>query len=205
MSDPLLTKAVHGDAASVTKLVEQYTPLVHKIVHKYAWMSPTHSREDMVQEGLMGIVKAIETFDLERGVNFMTWVYPQVRGAVQRVARQEIRHPRFMLTLETLERHADYADSIAEKSKIETLQYEVFDTDFSQKIKEIIIKCCGSFECKQAKIVCSRYGLLGEKPMRQKEVAVKFGMTKQAVNSHITRFSKAVRESYPELQELISS
>ena len=57
----LLQKAIKGDAKSITAIVEQYTPLVHKLVQKYAWMAPAHSREDLVQEGLLGIVKAIET------------------------------------------------------------------------------------------------------------------------------------------------
>ena len=55
---------------------------------------------------------------------------------------------------------------------------------------------------KRAKIVCARYGLLGQKPLPQGEVAAKFGMTKQAVNSHIARFSKIVREKMPELSEV---
>ena len=83
MTQPdLLQKAVKGDARSISAIVEQYTPLVQKIVNKYAWMSPVHSREDLVQEGLLGVVRAIETFEVERGHRFMTWVYPKVRGAV---------------------------------------------------------------------------------------------------------------------------
>ena len=69
-----LAAAVKGDATSITAIVEQYTPLVHKIVSKYAWMAPKHTRDDLVQEGLLGVVRAIETFDLERGYRFMTWV-----------------------------------------------------------------------------------------------------------------------------------
>ena len=92
----LLTRAIKGDARSITAIVNQYTPLVHKIVNKYAWMSPSHSREDLVQEGLLGVVKAIETFDLNRGTRFMTWVYPQVRGAVQGLARKDNRMPKYL-------------------------------------------------------------------------------------------------------------
>jgi len=36
----LLQKAVKGDARSITAIVKQYTPLVHKIVNKYAWDVP---------------------------------------------------------------------------------------------------------------------------------------------------------------------
>ena len=194
MHNELLQKAVKGDARSITQLVQQYTPLVHKIVNRYAWMSPQHSREDLVQEGLLGIVKAIETFDLERGTRFMTWVYPQVRGAVQGVARKDNRLPKYPLSLE----QSDWAKNLEDPD-----QYEVRDEYASGLIKKIVLAGCGSLDSKRAQIVCDRYGLLGRKALRQGEVAAKHGMTKQAVNSHIARFSKIVREKHPELEMLI--
>jgi len=190
----LLFNAVKGDARSITAIVEQYTPLVHKIVNKYAWMSPRHSKEDLVQEGLLGIVKAIETFDLERGTRFMTWVYPQVRGAVQGIARKENRLPKYSLSLE----QSDWGNNLED-----SVHYEVQDEYSSGLVHDIIIAGCGSLDSKRAQIVCDRYGLLGRKPLRQGEVAQKHGLTKQAVNSHISRFSKIVREKHPELEALI--
>lgn len=194
MHNELLQKAIKGDARSITAIVEQYTPLVHKIVNKYSWMSPQHSREDLVQEGLLGVVKAIETFDLERGTRFMTWVYPQVRGAVQGVARKDNRMPKYPLSLE----QSDWAKNLEDPD-----QYEVKDEYASNLVREILLAGCGSLESKRAQIVCDRYGLLGKSPMRQGEVAKKYGMTKQAINSHIARFSKIIREKHPELEALI--
>jgi RNA polymerase sporulation-specific sigma factor len=189
-----LLKAVKGDPTSITKIVEQYTPLVNKIVNKYAWMAPSHSREDLVQEGLLGVVKALETFDLSRGTRFMTWIYPQVRGAVQGVARKEKRLPKYPLSLE----QSDWGNNLED-----TVQYEVKDEYASNFVRDIILSGCGSLESKQAQIVMDRYGLLGKKPLRQGEVAAKYGMSKQAVNSHIARFTKIVREKHPELEALV--
>ena len=190
----VLQNAIKGDAQSITRIIEQYTPLVHKIVNKYAWMSPAHSREDLVQEGLLGIIKAIETFDLQRGFKFMTWVYPQVRGAVQGVARKDNRLPKYPLSLEQSDWSHNLEDSV---------QYEVTDDYSTNFIQDIIIAGCGSLNSKRAQIVIDRYGLLGKQPLRQGEVANKYGMTKQAVNSHIARFSKIIREKHPELEALI--
>jgi RNA polymerase sporulation-specific sigma factor len=190
----LLQKAVKGDARSITKIVEQYTPLVHKIVNKYMWMSPIHAREDLVQEGLLGVVKAIETFDLTRGTRFMTWVYPQVRGAVQGVARKDNRMPKYPLSLE----QSDWGGNLEDPAVFEV--HDEFQANF---VRELIISGCGSVDSKRAQIVCDRYGLLGRKPLRQGEVAKKYGMTKQAVNSHIARFSKIVREKHPELEAYV--
>lgn len=189
-----LAAAVKGDAVSITAIVEQYTPLVHKIVNKYAWMAPKHTRDDLVQEGLLGVVKALETFDLDRGYRFMTWVYPQVRGAVQGVARKEHRRPKYTLSLE----QSDWARNLED-----TQCFEVKDEYAADLIRKVLLAGCGSLDSKRADIVCDRYGLLGRKALRQGEVAKKHGLTKQAVQSHIARFTKNVREKHPELEALI--
>jgi RNA polymerase sigma factor (sigma-70 family) len=186
--------AVKGDARAITSVVKQYTPLVHKIVNRYSWMSPQHSRDDLVQEGLMGVVKAIKTFDLTRKCQPMTWIYPQVRGAIQGVARKENRLPKYPLSLE----QSDWGHNLED-----TVQFEVKDEYAANFVKELLITGCGSLESKRAQIVIDRYGLLGKKPLRQGEVATKYGMTKQAINSHIARFTKIVREKHPELEALI--
>jgi RNA polymerase sporulation-specific sigma factor len=186
--------AVKGDPKSIAAVVKQYTPLVHKLVQKYSWMSPSHSREDLVQEGLMGVVKAIETFDLSRKVAPMTWIYPQVRGAVQGVARKDNRLPKYPLSLE----QSDWGMNLED-----TNIYEVKDSYAADLIEKIILAGCGSLRSKRAQIVCDRFGLLGREALRQGEVAKKHGMSKQAINSHIARFTSIVREKHPELEALI--
>lgn len=190
----LLQKAVKGDARSITAIIEQYTPLVHKIVNKYAWMSPSHSREDLIQEGLLGVVKAIETFDLSRDNRFMTWVYPQVRGAVAGRARKDHHHPKFTLSLE----QSDWGHNLEDVSV-----FELQDDYSSSLIHDLVVLGCGSVDSKRAQIVCDRYGLLGRPAMRQGDVARKYGLTKQATQSYLARFKKIVREKRPELEALI--
>jgi len=186
--------AVKGDDKAVTEILLQYTPLVHKIVNKYSFMAPKHSREDLVQEGLLGIVKAIKTFDLDRKVAPMTWIYPNVRGAVQSVARKENKNPKYPLSLE----QSDWGSNLEDPAF-----YEVLDERAAELVKEIVLTGCGTLESKQAKIVCDRFGLFGKTAMRQGEVAKKYGLTKQAVQSHLARFHLKVRTTRPELAELI--
>jgi RNA polymerase sporulation-specific sigma factor len=194
MTPDLLRSAVKGDARSITAIVEQYTPLVQKIVNKYAWMAPSHSREDLVQEGLLGVVKAIQTFDIERGNRLMTWVYPNVRIAVQSAARKENKRPKFPLSLE----QSDWGGNLEDTS-----YYEVKDDFKANFIQEIILAGCGALDSKRANIVCDRFGLLGRKPMRQGDVAKKYGLTKQAVQSHLAGFHKKIRKNHPELEAFI--
>lgn len=124
----------------------------------------------------------------------MTWVYPQVRGAVQRVARKDNRLPKYSLSIE----QSDWGGNLEDLTSFE-LQDD-FKVNF---IRDVIIAGCGSVDSKRAEIVCDRYGLLGRKPLRQGEVARKHGMTKQAINSHIARFTNLVKTRHPELEALI--
>lgn len=185
--------AVKGDAKAITAVVEQYTPLVHKIVNKYSWMTLRHTREDLIQEGLQGIVKAIETFDLSRKVQPMTWIYPQIRGAVQVLARKENRMPKYYVPIDGDDKEC----SIPDPGSL----YEVPNSYDSSLTREIILTGCGSLSSKRAQIVCDRFGLFGREPMLQGEVAKKYNMSKQAINSQIFKFSKTIREKMPELAE----
>jgi len=147
-----------------------------------------------VQEGLLGVVKALETFDLSRGTRFMTWVYPQVRGAVQGVARKEKRLPKYTRSLE----QSDWGGNLED-----TNVYEVHDEFKANFVRDLIVSGCGSVDSKRAQIVCDRFGLLGRPALRQGEVARKHGLTKQAVQSHLARFQKNIREKHPELEAFV--
>jgi DNA-directed RNA polymerase sigma subunit (sigma70/sigma32) len=102
--------------------------------------------------------------------------------------------PKYPLSLE----QSDWGNNLED-----TVQYEVKDEYASEMIQKLIEDGCGSLNSKRAQIVCDRYGLLGRPAMRQGEVAAKYGMSKQAVNSHIARFTKIVREKHPELEALV--
>jgi len=189
-----LYAAIKGDSRAVNLVVKQYTPLVHKIVNRYAFLAPAHSREDLVQEGLLGIVKALDTFDPTRGYKFMTWLFPNVRQAVQGVARKEIKHPKYSLSLE----NADWAGNLEDPA-----HFEVRDEVSSDSVKQLLVDGCGSIESERAKMICDRFGLMGHTPMRQGEVAKKYGITKQNLQSHMARFNKSIRAKHPEMAGLI--
>lgn len=189
-----LYAAVKGDPRAVTAVVKQYTPLVHKIVNRYAFLAPAHSREDLVQEGLLGVVKALNTFEPERGYKFMTWLFPNVRQAVQSVARKEIKHPKYALSLE----QSDWAGNLEDPT-----HFEVRDDIPAEKVQQLLVDGCGSIDSDRAKMICDRFGLMGHKPMRQGEVAKKYGITKQNLQSHMARFNKTIRAKHPELAGVV--
>ena len=71
-----------GDESAREQIVEQYMPLVRKIASRYAGRG--EPLEDLVQVGSIGLVLAIERFDVDRGVKFTTYAVPTIVGEIQR-------------------------------------------------------------------------------------------------------------------------
>ena len=78
----LSRKAHAGDARARKKLVEKYLRLVVGVAKKYRGMGLLF--EDLMQEGNIGLMKAVEKFDPERGNRFSTYATWWKRQAIGR-------------------------------------------------------------------------------------------------------------------------
>jgi RNA polymerase sigma-32 factor len=74
------------NSRAFTKLVESNYRLVTKIAYKYGRNNPRLESEDLIQQGLLGLSKAAEKFDLSKDVSFITyahyWIDQSVRSYV---------------------------------------------------------------------------------------------------------------------------
>lgn len=65
------------------RLIEQYFPLVRYNAERvWAKLPDGVDLNDMISAGVFGLMDAIESFDLERGVKFETYCVPRIRGAM---------------------------------------------------------------------------------------------------------------------------
>lgn len=72
-----------GDEKARERLVVAYSPLVKFIAGRMAAGLPAHVEEsDLISYGLLGLIGAIERFDLERGIKFETFAVARVKGAI---------------------------------------------------------------------------------------------------------------------------
>jgi RNA polymerase sigma factor (sigma-70 family) len=78
----MITRAQAGDQAAMTELVRQNIGLVHWVARRHAWSSVPY--EDMVQEGLIGLVEAIRRFDVSRGLKLTTFAPHWIKHFVTR-------------------------------------------------------------------------------------------------------------------------
>jgi RNA polymerase sigma-B factor len=85
----------HGDLAARAKLIEQYMSLVRSLARRYSYRG--EQLEDLVQIGAIGLIKAIDRFDVNRGVELTTYATPNIIGEIKRHFRDRgwsVRVPR---------------------------------------------------------------------------------------------------------------
>jgi RNA polymerase sigma-B factor len=77
-----------GDLAARDRLVEAFMPLVSSLARRYAGRGEQF--DDLQQVAALGLVKAIERFDLDREVDLVTYIFPTVVGELKRHFRDRV-------------------------------------------------------------------------------------------------------------------
>jgi|GEM_PF-1940437 len=189
----MLAKA--GNQRAITQLIRKYEPLIHKYARKYGWMAPAHSYDDLLQEGRLAIHNAALAFEPERGFRFLTLAFVYVRGSVQSRARKELKHPRFTTSFEQ--------SGLAKRIEDPNQNFELVMDATAQKVRDMVNNICGGLETKRAQILCDKFGLFGHNELRNVEIAEKYGLSKQAVQSYVIKFRKRAQMLYPELEAYV--
>jgi len=86
---------LNGDREARQKLITMYLPLVRSLARRYA--ARGEHFDDLVQVGAIGLIKAIDRFDLDRGVELTTYATPNIVGEIKRYFRDKgwsVRVPR---------------------------------------------------------------------------------------------------------------
>jgi RNA polymerase sigma-B factor len=112
-----------GDEHSRDELVAMMMPWVRRVAQRYS--NRGLDTDDLVQVGSLGLLKAIDRFDFDRGVRLTTFAEPNVTGEIKRHFRDHgwsVRPPRdlqelnaeVMRTIEVLAAQLQRSPTVAE-------------------------------------------------------------------------------------------
>lgn len=76
-----------GDQEAREELITRYLPLVRGLARRFA--SRGQPVEDLIQVGSIGLIKAIDRFDPDRGVELSTYATPTIMGEIKRYFRDK--------------------------------------------------------------------------------------------------------------------
>jgi RNA polymerase sigma factor for flagellar operon FliA len=72
-----------GERSARDRLVVHYSPLVKYVAGRVrAGLPASVEQDDLISDGVMGLMGAIDNFELDRGLQFQTYAVPRIRGAI---------------------------------------------------------------------------------------------------------------------------
>ncbi len=86
-TEELILRSQEGDKKAREQLIEENMGLIHHVVKRF--LGRGVEAEDLFQIGAIGLVKAVDRFDLSFGVKFSTYAVPLIAGEIRRYLRDD--------------------------------------------------------------------------------------------------------------------
>lgn len=179
------TKAGNTEARNI--LIEHNLRLVAHIMKKY--YTQAADQEDLISIGTIGLIKGIESFDGSKGARLATYAARCVENEILMYFRSQRKSAQDVSL-------SDYIDSGSDGTPLELQDVVAEDWDLLEQVcareqvgqlRQAIPRCLTP--CEQ-QVILLRYGLDGQPPKRQREVAKATGLSR----SYISRIEKRALE-----------
>lgn len=82
----ILLLAKEGDSEAVTFIIKKYKYIAVKAAA--GWTGAAIEAEDLAQEGMIGLIAAVKSFDASKGIPFLSYAYTCVNNSIQTALRR---------------------------------------------------------------------------------------------------------------------
>ncbi|MBQ8409150.1 MAG: RNA polymerase sporulation sigma factor SigK [Clostridia bacterium] len=190
----LLMRGVGGSAAERERAEEaRQTLILHNlrlvahIVRKY--YSASKDQDDLVSIGTIGLVKAVDTFNVDMGARFATYAAKCIQNEILMSFRAQKKHSSEVSINETIDVDRDgnplsYMDVISSDEDLpEEVDRKIMSARALHCVKSALTE-------RERQIIILRYGLFGMRELTQREIAAKLGISR----SYVSRIEKSALE-----------
>lgn len=180
-------RAKNGDQKARQILIERNLRLVAHIAKKY--YSSGYENDDLISIGTIGLIKAIDSFNTDNGTRFATYAGKCLQNEI-------LMHFRSQKKLSNETSLSDAVETDKDGNPLTYMDIISVDDDVADKIDlklktEILIKAIKNvLNAREKQIIVLRYGLGFSKPITQREVAKKLGISR----SYVSRIEKGAIE-----------
>lgn len=153
------------------------------------YYSSIKDQEDLISIGTIGLIKAVSTFDYEKGTRFATYASRCIENEILMYFRSRKKNAHDVYIFDPIDTDKDgnaltLQDIMADEGCIfEDIEFKLT----AQKLHEQIKSCLNE---RERDIVVMRYGLNGNAPLTQREVSKAMGISR----SYISRIEKKALE-----------
>lgn len=183
----------NGDLEARQKLITHNLRLVVHIVGKYAGSVKVEA-DDLISVGTIGLMKAIDSFDYDKGVQLGTYASRCIDNEILMVLRANKKHKED-LSLNTViggdKEGNDFMlmDIIPADDELEDIaQTNFFIEKVSNNVNKLLSK-------REKEVLEKRYGLHGEKVLTQKELAKELNISRSYVSRIEAKALQTIKDS----------
>lgn len=189
-----LRRCKQGDKDARDKLIEHNLRLVAHIVKKYNMIDK--ETDDLISIGTIGLIKAIDTFDDEKGIRLATYASRCIDNELLMMLRSGKRLAKEVYLYDPIgsDREGNEINllDIIEEAEIDIVENIVLEDDI-KKLYHMIGKVLTD---REREIICLRYGLSNQKEVTQREIASKLGISRSYVSRIEKKALKKLRECF---------
>ena len=179
-----LQKAKAGDIAARNILVEYNLRLVAHIVKKY--QTGNRSTEDLISIGTIGLIKAINTYDTDKGSKLVTYASRCIENELLMRLRQERKEAREISLYEPIGTDREGNEiSLMDVIRIdeENVLASVITSESLRSISDIFEDV---LDPREQQVIALRYGLYDDRVLTQKEISNQLHISR----SYVSRIEK---------------
>lgn len=194
-----LERLKQGDISARDLLVEHNLRLVVHIIKKY--YSNYSDQDDLISIGTIGLIKAVNSFNSEKGTRLATYAARCVENEILMYFRNQKKSSQDISMSEPIDMDAE-GNPLTLSDIIFTDDTVTDDVDKKMKI-EMLCKFIKEMpEGREKTIIIKRYGLDGKFPLAQREIAAKLGISRSYVSRIEKKVLEDLRKRFDELQML---
>ncbi|MBQ6839325.1 MAG: RNA polymerase sporulation sigma factor SigK [Oscillospiraceae bacterium] len=182
-----LALCAQGDLDARNVLIERNLRLVAHVMKKY--YAQGADQEDLISIGTIGLIKGITTFDPSKGARLATYAARCVENEILMYFRSQKKSGQDVSL-------SDYIDTGADGAPLELMDVVGQDEDLMERVsnRELLRQVCRAVDSvltpQERQVIVLRYGLGGNAPKRQREVAQITGISR----SYVSRIEKRALE-----------
>ncbi len=191
-----LERMKNGDEEARNILIERNLRLVAHIAKKYA--STNLDQDDLISIGSIGLIKGINSFDMNKNFKLATYISKCIENEILMHLRSNKKRSYDVYLNEPIGRDKD-DNEVTLQEILENDDKNIEDiVDLKFKIKKLYDKMKKILKEREKVIIELRFGLNGNKPKTQKEIAKMMNISR----SYVSRIeTKAIGKLSKELQE----